>query len=126
MKSDIKDREDIRLLIDTFYDKVKINDVIGPIFNDVAQLDWDHHMPIMYDFWSGLLLGERGYTGNPMEKHIALSKKTTMSEVEFSEWLKLFIQTTDDLFQGPRAEDAKHRASNIARLMLYKIQQFNQ
>lgn len=122
MKNDIATRNDIELLVNTFYDKVKTNKIIGHIFNDVAKVDWGHHLPKMYSFWASLLLGEHSFSGNPMQKHIALSKLTTMSEVEFSEWLSLFIQTTDELFEGEKAEEAKTRAANIARLMLHKIQ----
>lgn len=122
MKNDITNKPDIELLVNTFYDKVKTNKIIGHIFNDVAKVDWEHHLPKMYSFWASLLLGEHSFSGNPMQKHIALSKLTTMSEVEFSEWLSLFIQTTDELFEGEKAEEAKIRAANIARLMLHKIQ----
>lgn len=122
MKNDITNKHDIELLVNTFYDKVKTNKIIGHIFNDVAKVDWEHHLPKMYSFWASLLLGEHSFSGNPMQKHIALSKLTTMSEVEFSEWLSLFIQTTDELFEGEKAEEAKTRAANIARLMLHKIQ----
>ena len=122
MKNDITNKPDIELLVNTFYDKVKTNKIIGHIFNDVAKVDWEHHLPKMYSFWASLLLGEHSFSGNPMQKHIALSKLTTMSEVELSEWLSLFIQTTDELFEGEKAEEAKTRAANIARLMLHKIQ----
>lgn len=122
MKNDITNKPDIELLVNTFYDKVKTNKIIGHIFNDVAKVDWEHHLPKMYSFWASLLLGEHSFSGNPMQKHIALSKLTTMSEVEFSEWLSLFIQTTDELFEGEKAEEAKIRAANITRLMLHKIQ----
>ena len=122
MKNDITNKPDIELLVNTFYDKVKTNKIIGHIINDVAKVDWEHHLPKMYSFWASLLLGEHSFSGNPMQKHIALSKLTTMSEVEFSEWLSLFIQTTDELFEGEKAEEAKTRAANIARLMLHKIQ----
>lgn len=122
MKNDITNKPDIELLVNTFYDKVKTIKIIGHIFNDVAKVDWEHHLPKMYSFWASLLLGEHSFSGNPMQKHIALSKLTTMSEVEFSEWFSLFIQTTDELFEGEKAEEAKTRAANIARLMLHKIQ----
>lgn len=56
-----------------------------------------------------------------MDKHIQLSKIAPMTDKEFSEWLKIFIQTTNELFEGEKAEEAKTRASNIARLMLHKI-----
>ena len=122
MKNDITNKDDIKLLVDTFYDKVKTNSVIGHIFNDIAKVDWEHHLPKMYSFWESLLLGEKGFTGNPMQKHIELSKLTTMAETQFSEWLLIFTQTTDELFEGIKADEAKTRAANIARLMLYKIQ----
>lgn len=122
MKKDITIRTDIELLIDRFYDKAKLSPVIGYIFNDVAKVNWEAHLPRMYSFWASLLLGETSFTGNPMQKHIELSKLTAMTNAEFSEWLMLFNQTTDELFSGEKAEEAKTRAANIARLMLYKIQ----
>lgn len=60
-----------------------------------------------------------------MQKHIELSKLTAMTETQFSEWLLIFTQTTDELFEGIKADEAKTRAANIARLMLYKIQTFS-
>jgi len=122
MKKDITNKDDIKLLDDKFYDKVKANSVIGHIFNDTAKVDWGNHLPKMYSFWSGLLLGEHGFSGNPMQKHIELSKQTPMTEIQFSEWLLIFTQTTDELFEGEKADEAKTRAANIARLMLHKIQ----
>ncbi len=123
MKKDIENRTDIELLVDTFYDKVQVNPIIGPIFTDIARVDWDHHLPRMYQFWAGLLLGESGFSGNPMRKHVELSKMAPLTETEFSEWLRLFGETTDELFAGEKAEEAKIRAANIARMMLYKIEQ---
>lgn len=122
MKKDIETREDIVLLVNTFYDLVNQNKQLGFIFNDIAQVDWDTHLPKMYSFWSSILLGEKSFSGNPMEKHVALSKTTPMTEDSFAEWRRLFNQTVDDLFQGAMADEAKTRAENIARLMLYKIQ----
>lgn len=122
MKPDISSKEDIKLLVDTFYNKVQANATLGYIFNDVAKLNWDEHLPKMYSFWGSLLLQEHTYTGNPMKIHVELSKITTMSNAEFSEWLTLFSETVDELFEGSTAEEAKTRAANIARLMQHKIE----
>jgi hemoglobin len=122
MKNDITNKSDIKLLVDTFYDKVKANSTIGNIFNDIAKVDWQYHLPKMYSFWASLLLDEHSFSGNPMLKHIELSKLTPMTEIQFSEWLLLFTQTTDELFEGKKADEAKTRAANIARLILHKIQ----
>lgn len=119
---DITHRDDVELLVDTFYGQVRANAVIGPIFDDVAQIDWQEHLPKMYSFWSSILLDEHSYSGNPMIKHIALSRLTEMGEKQFGEWLRLFHATVDALFNGEKADEAKRRADNIARLMQYKIQ----
>ena len=122
MKSDITNRKDIELLVNTFYDKVRNNPVLGYIFDDVAKIDWENHLPKMYSFWVSILLEEHSFSGNPMQKHIALSKITEMTDKEFSEWLHLFTVTVDELFVGEKANEAKLRAGNIARLMLHNIQ----
>ncbi|TVR78262.1 MAG: group III truncated hemoglobin [Chitinophagaceae bacterium] len=119
---DIETREDVVLLVDTFYQSVKENKKLGYIFKDVAKIDWEEHLPKMYSFWASILLGEQSFTGNPMIKHIALSKLTPMTEVEFEEWLLLFNTTIDQLFEGKVANEAKLRAGNIARLMMHKIE----
>ncbi len=121
MKKDIEDRSDIVLLINSFYERVQVNDKIGYIFTEIAKVDWEKHLPRMYSFWESILLEDRGYSGNPMSVHIALSKIVHLRESEFDEWVILFTSTVDRLFEGPKAIDAKTRATNIARLMLHKI-----
>lgn len=63
---DIENREDIILLVNTFYDDVKADKTIGDIFNKVVAVNWDEHLPKMYDFWEGILLGGGAFKGNPM------------------------------------------------------------
>lgn len=115
MKHDIIDREDVVLLVNSFYYKVQESPILGFIFNDIAKLNWDEHLPRMHLFWASALFNEQSFNGNPMRKHIALSKITPMTEVQFNEWLTLFYQTVDEHFIGRKADEAKARASNIAR-----------
>ncbi len=121
MKKEITHREDIVLLVNSFYDMVKVEAVIGHIFNDVANVNWDHHLPVMYDFWESVLLDGRSYSGNPMMQHITLNKRYRLSEEHFEVWLRLFNQTVDELFTGSKADEAKARAGQIAQLMQHKI-----
>ena len=58
---DIQSRKDIELLMTTFYEKVKNDDTIGFIFNDIARVNWEHHIPIICDFWETLLLNAASY-----------------------------------------------------------------
>jgi hemoglobin len=114
MKPDIETDDDIKTLIDAFYEKVKRDDLIGYIFQDVAKVDWAHHLPRMYAFWQFLLLGKDTYQGNPMEVHLKLSEKVTLTSEHFGRWLSLFHETIDDHFEGKHAEEARHRSNLIA------------
>jgi hemoglobin len=122
MKHDIISREDVVLLVNSFYYKVQESPVLGFIFNDIAKLNWDEHLPRMYSFWASALFNELSFTGNPMRKHIALSRLTSMTDVQFNEWLTLFYQTVDEHFEGSKADEAKARAANIARNFQRNIQ----
>lgn len=114
MRHDIVLPEDIQLLIDTFYSRVTQDEAIGYIFNDVAKVDWPEHLPKMYAFWEFLLLGSNSYRGNPIEKHMALHRLEPLQAAHFDRWIELFDATVDDLFEGPKAEEAKSRALAIA------------
>ncbi|MGZ3777903.1 MAG: group III truncated hemoglobin, partial [Mucilaginibacter sp.] len=63
---EIETREDIGLLVERFYEKVKGDDLIGDIFNNELFFRWDTHIPIMIDFWESVLLGSGTYRGNTM------------------------------------------------------------
>lgn len=115
MKHDITNAADIRTLIDLFYQKVRADEVIGYIFNDIAQVDWAHHLPVMYAFWEFLLLDiSGGYQGNPIQKHFDLHARHPLKAEHFDRWLQLFQSTVDELFEGPTADQAKFRAFAIS------------
>jgi hemoglobin len=113
MKPDISTSADVKTLIDSFYEKVKADEVIGYIFNDIAKVDWPHHLPRMYAFWEFLLLGKDTYQGNPMEVHQKLHRMVPLTEDHFDRWLKLFHETVDEHFEGLVAQDAKTRSGLI-------------
>lgn len=121
MKNDINTRTDIILLVDSFYQSVQHNDKIGPIFTQIAKVDWAHHLPKMYDFWESILFGKATYKGNPMLTHFAINDKAPLQTAEFDTWKNLFYQTVDDLFAGPNAETIKQKAQSIADLMHFKL-----
>lgn len=120
---DISNRQDIQLLVDTFYIRVKQDDVLGPIFSNLEHFNWDTHIPVMYNFWETVLLGAISYKGNPMRTHIDLNKKVRIDEVHFTRWREIFFATLDDLFEGEVTESAKHKVLSMEPLMLFKIRQ---
>lgn len=121
---DICNRQDIEHLVDTFYQQVLADDVIGFIFTEVAQIDFDAHMPTMYDFWETTLLGEMKYKRNAMLKHIELNQKEPLIPAYFDRWLLLWEQTISANFAGEIATLAIKRANHIAELMKFKIAQY--
>ncbi len=121
MKTDINSRSDVEKLVNAFYDKVRTDSKIGYLFTDVAQVNWQKHLPIMYDFWENILFHTGNFDGNPMQKHRQLHQKSALSEDHFDHWTKLWQQTVNDYFEGPHAEEIKIRASNIAKALMYKV-----
>lgn len=111
---DIRSRTDIEKLVDSFYAKVFEDPLLAPVF---ASVDWPHHKPIMYNFWSSILLGDQSYQGNPFQKHIPL----VIDQTHFTRWLTLFTQTVDENFNGEKATEAKQRAYSIAGIFQHRL-----
>lgn len=126
MKTDIRNREDIAVLVNVFYDKVKVNARIGHFFSDVVKVNWEKHLPVMYDFWEGIVFGGSAYSGNPISVHKGVHALHAFSKTDFDEWLQLFVETTDELFEGEKAELIKQRALSIATVMQLKVIHNNQ
>jgi hemoglobin len=116
MKKDIASKEDIQLLVDTFYSRVLSDSILAPHF---AHINFEEHKPKMIFFWSFALLNEPGYTTNVFDKHRDLK----IDKSHFDQWLKLFHQTVDELFEGEKANDAKMRASSIGWSFAEKLKQ---
>lgn len=117
LRPDIQSEADIRLLVDTFYHKVGRDALLEPIFNGFAGVNWSRHLPIMYDFWSSILLGTARYHGRPFPKHLPLPIDAT----HFQRWLELFDATVAELFSGPKADEANLRALNIATMFEFRL-----
>lgn len=119
MKTDIKNRADIEKLVNTFYEKVQKDLVISYFFNDIAKVNWEIHLPKMYNFFENILFSSGNYEGNPMQVHEELHKKSEVRAEHFQHWNTLFDATVDELFEGAKAEEIKQRATNIAAAMMH-------
>ena len=119
-KEDILTLEDIKLLVNTFYDKVREDTLIGPIFNERIQNRWPEHLAKMYTFWQTVLLGDHTYYGSPFPPHAQLP----VEGQHFQRWLFLFSQTLNELFTGEKAKEAMWRADKMAEMFQYKIEHY--
>lgn len=119
--SDIHGRPEIERLVDTFYERIRADGLLGPIFNDVAKTNWSRHLPRMYAFWETVLFRSGGYTGSPLAAHMRLVPLTEMGRPQFDHWLTLFRSTVDDLFTGEHADHIKNCAADMANVIHAKI-----
>lgn len=106
--------EEIEEMVRRFYADVAQDDLLGPVFNDVAQVDWAAHIPKLVQFWQRILLSQPGYQGNPLAEHERIHAITTFTADHFNRWLDLFHDTVDDGWAGPNAEQAKAFAFRVA------------
>jgi hemoglobin len=122
MKYDIENREDVHLLVTTFYAKVRKDELLAPIFNPMIQ-DWEEHFEKLTDFWEGNLFFRKKYLGNPLEKHVEVDKfhHGKIEAMHFGVWLNLWYETVDNLFKGEVAQRAKNRARNMSTFIHLKI-----
>lgn len=115
MKHDIQNREDVFLLVSSFYSKVRANKEIGHFFNETIE-DWPAHLEKLTDFWETNLFMVSKFRGNPMRAHKEVDQNFdhSIEQRHFGEWLNMWFQTIDELFEGDRASIAKNRARNMA------------
>jgi len=116
VNTDIQDSSDVEKLIRKFYGEVAQDAVLGPVFNDVAQVDWSAHIPKLIAFWNRALFDVQGYVGNPFQTHKTIHERSPFRPEHFERWLELFHENVDAEFSGPRAESAKALARNVARV----------
>lgn len=114
MRTDISDRADITGLVTDFYGRVYADDLLGPIFIDIAKMDLPAHLPIMSDFWETVLLRTGSYRRNALQSHFDLNRLVRLEQHHFDRWLLLWRTTIDDRHAGPLAELAKTQAGRIA------------
>ncbi|HYF03069.1 MAG TPA: group III truncated hemoglobin [Patescibacteria group bacterium] len=115
--NDITTRADIEQFVNSFYEKVNQDELLSPVFNDFAEVDWEKHLPTMYSFWETLLFDERTYSGRPFPPHTFLP----VTAYHFERWVALFKKNIDEHFQGTTAEEAKLRATTIAHVFQNRL-----
>lgn len=118
MKKDIENFEDIQQMVNSFYDKIRKDAVLGKIFDDRIQDKWTEHLEKMYRFWQTILTSEITYTGQPFTPHTSMP----IDKTHFDQWKAIFVENIDSQFEGKVAEEAKTRAISIANVFQFKIE----
>jgi len=113
----IESREDINVLVNTFYAKIRKDDLLGPIFNShIPEEKWPEHLDKLTDFWETNLFGVARFKGSPTQKHLNVDKNLnhTVDQKHFGQWLQLWFETIDELYEGEHALKAKEAARRMA------------
>ena len=111
IRKEIDDENDVHLLVETFYDRVRNDDLLGPVVESKIQ-DWSQHLDTMRRFWQSVLFKLRTYEGTPFSNH----ENLPLNNPHFYRWVTLFNQTVDELFVGTLAAEAKFYALNTAEV----------
>jgi hemoglobin len=113
---DLDDPSDVAEMVRRFYSDVAQDDLLGPMFNDVAKVDWSAHLPKLTAFWCRALFGIGGYAGNPFQAHERINAQEPFTLAHFERWLDLFFETVELGWVGPNTERVKALAANVARV----------
>lgn len=120
----ISTRDDVNLLVSSFYGRVRAHERLGPIFNQIIT-DWPHHMERLTDFWEIVLLnsgpGAGKFSPVPVHKEVDRQVNHQINQAHFGNWLELWFTTLDELFEGENATYAKEHARKMAHILFFRI-----
>lgn len=105
----------IKQLVTHFYQSVQQDELLGPIFNDVAKVDWEQHIPLLCQFWNSVMLKTNEYHGGAYMKHVLLGKQAEVGEAHFKRWLTLFQEEAEKHLPAAAAAEIVQRAGLIGK-----------
>jgi hemoglobin len=104
-----------------FYREVVFDEVLGPVFDEIAEVDWAIHIPVLVDYWCRVLLGEPSGGGAILAPHARLHGLEPLTREMFDRWFLLWSTTIDGSWTGPYAERAKSHAARMAATLSRRI-----
>ena len=118
---DLDHRGDIHDLVVHFYREIVFDDLLGPVFEEVAEVDWGVHIPRLIDYWCRVLLGQPGYDGVILAAHRSVHDVGAFRLEHFDRWHSLWVQSIDAQWAGAVAERAKRHAGRVAATLARQL-----
>ncbi|MGB6057773.1 MAG: group III truncated hemoglobin [Microthrixaceae bacterium] len=118
---DLDSRTQIHDLVVHFYREIVFDEFLDHVFEDVAQVDWNSHIPRLIDYWCRVLLGHPGYDGMILAPHQEVHEMESFTAEHFDKWFALWVQSIDERWSGPLADKAKSHAEHMAGVMSRKF-----
>jgi hemoglobin len=118
---DLDSRAAIHDLVVGAYREVVFDDLLAPVFEDVAEVDWAVHLPRLVDYWCRVLLGTDGYDGQILGAHRQVHEREALTLDLFDRWYALWAATVDRGWSGPVADAAKEHAARIGSVLARRV-----
>ena len=118
---DLDTRAHVHDLVVRFYLEIVFDELLAPVFTEVAEVDWVVHIPKLIDYWCRVLLGHPGYDGFILAPHQQVNDRQTFASELFDRWYGLFAATVDNNWRGPIAERAKRHAERTAKMLARRL-----
>jgi hemoglobin len=122
---DLTTRRQVHDLVVAFYRELVNDEVLSPIFEEVAEVDWSHHIPLLIDYWCRILLGDQSYQGTLLMAHRRVHDLAPFSAEHFDRWYGQWVVTIESRWSGPLAEKAKAHAARIASTLARQLPQID-
>ena len=123
--NDIETREDILLIMRSFYEKLLLDESISFYFTKITNIDkhLEHHFEVLATFWEQSLFMKGGYFNNMFQIHKDVNEKHAFKKEHFDTWLNHLYSSIDENFEGKNAEQMKTQALSMATVMQIKFSQ---
>ncbi|QBJ95376.1 group III truncated hemoglobin [Rhodococcus sp. ABRD24] len=116
-RDELASRADVDRLLRSFYERALVDPLLAPVFETLAVVGLDEHLPVVGDFWEQILFRTARYRGHLGPVHEALHRQHDLTDERFERWLVLWCDTVDESFAGVDAERAKSKAHAMAEAL---------
>lgn len=112
-RPDLSSRSAVHDLVTSFYREIVFDDLLAPVFDEAAEVDWSAHIPNLIDYWCWILLGPPRYRGAVTATHRQLHRECPITPALCDRWYTLWCAAVDDGWAGPCADKAKSHAATL-------------
>ncbi|MEO6627422.1 MAG: group III truncated hemoglobin [Aquihabitans sp.] len=112
-KLDLTTPTDVHDLVIHFYREIVFDELLEPVFGEVAEVDWAEHIPKLIDYWCWILFGAKRYAGAVTKVHRHLHGLQPIEAEHCDRWYLLWVASIDARWAGPNAEHADRHAATL-------------
>jgi hemoglobin len=108
-------------LVVAFYREIVFDDLLGPYFDEIAEVDWAAHIPKLIDYWCWILFGTAGFAGEVAKAHRDLQSLEPIRPEYCDRWYQLWTRCIQAQWRGPVAQRADAHAADLMAAMARRL-----